>query len=62
MLLINIYLFDKIQMGYAKPGQTNKGIHMRLFARAFIVDDGDNRLVYVSADIGMMGQLVKIQV
>jgi len=51
-----------LMMGYAKPGQTNKGIHMRLFARAFIVDDGDNRLVYVSADIGMMGQLVKIQV
>jgi len=51
-----------MMMGYAKPGQYTHGIHTRLFSRAFIVDDGSKRLVYVSADMGMMGQLVKIQV
>jgi len=51
-----------MMMGYANPRQRNEGIHFRLFARAFLVDDGDNRLVYVSADMGMMGQLVKMTV
>ncbi len=49
-------------MGYAKDGQTTKGIHMRLFSRAFIFDDGWKRHVYVSADCGMIDQLLKIEV
>ncbi len=47
------------QMGYAKTNQTTAGIHTRLFSRAFIFDDGDDRAVFVSVDMGMMGQLVK---
>uniref|UniRef100_A0A2P2I6J2 Neutral ceramidase n=1 Tax=Hirondellea gigas TaxID=1518452 RepID=A0A2P2I6J2_9CRUS len=49
-------------MGYANPAQIAGGIHIRLFSRAFIMDDGINRLVFVSADLGMMGQLIKIEV
>jgi len=48
-------------MGYAKQGQNTNGIHLRLFSRAFIVEDVDSgtRVVFVSVDSGMMGQLVK---
>ena len=51
-------------MGYAKQGQTTKGIHMRLYARAFIIEDADSgtRIVFVSTDEAMMGQLVKLGV
>jgi hypothetical protein len=58
--------FNKIllllQMGYAKEGQNTKGIHMRLFSRAFIFDDGWKRNVFVSVDCGMIDQLIKIEV
>ena len=39
------------------------GIHTRNFARAFIVEDVDTetRVVFVSCDTAMMGQLVKVQ-
>jgi len=48
-------------MGYAKQGQNTRGIHIRLFARAFIVEDPDteSRVAFVSVDEAMMGQLVK---
>ncbi|XP_070539276.1 putative neutral ceramidase C [Ptychodera flava] len=52
-------------MGYATPSQTTKGIHQRLFSRAYIVadhDDDSNRFVFVSADIAMGAQIVKLQV
>ncbi|XP_070538885.1 putative neutral ceramidase C [Ptychodera flava] len=52
-------------MGYATPSQTTKGIHQRLFSRAYIVadhDDDSNRFVFVSADIGMGAQIVKLEV
>jgi hypothetical protein len=49
-------------MGYAKEGQNTKGIHMRLFSRAFVFDDGLKRNVFVSADCGMIDQLIKIEV
>lgn len=44
-----------LQMGYAKSSQTGQGLHLRQFARAFIIDDGTNRVVFVSADVGMIG-------
>jgi neutral ceramidase len=51
-------------MGYAKQGQNTKGIHTRLFSRAFIIEDVDSgsRVVFVSVDEAMMGQLVKLEV
>ncbi|KAK3560138.1 hypothetical protein QTP86_034704, partial [Hemibagrus guttatus] len=49
-------------MGYANPDQTAGGIHTRLFSRAFIVDDGSKRVVFVSADIGMVSQRLRLEV
>ena len=39
------------------------GIHTRNFARAFIVEDVETgtRVVFVSCDTAMMGQLVKVR-
>ncbi|KAK8744006.1 hypothetical protein OTU49_000955 [Cherax quadricarinatus] len=49
-------------MGYANPAQINSGIHMRLFSRAFIIDDTQRRVVFVSLDCGMMASIIKIKV
>ena len=51
-------------MGYAKQGQNTEGIHLRLFSRAFVVEDTDTdtRVCFVSIDVAMMGQLVKVYV
>ncbi|XP_070539275.1 neutral ceramidase-like [Ptychodera flava] len=52
-------------MGYASPSQTTRGIHFRLFSRAYIVadhDDDSKRFVFVNADIAMGAQIVKLEV
>lgn len=48
-------------MGYAAPLQFTKGIHSRLWSRAFIIASptNDQRVVFVSADLGMAFQSVK---
>lgn len=48
-------------MGYAMVDQKTAGIHMRLRARAFLIESPCNgkRLVYVSADLGQIFQSVK---
>lgn len=43
-------------MGYGMPRQWSKGILSRQFARAFVFDDGSERIVYVVADLGMFFQ------
>ncbi|XP_038629463.1 neutral ceramidase [Scyliorhinus canicula] len=51
-------------MGYANPEQTAGGLHNRLYSRAFIVADPSNskRVVFVSADIGMVSQKLRLEV
>uniref|UniRef100_A0A7N6BB39 Neutral ceramidase n=1 Tax=Anabas testudineus TaxID=64144 RepID=A0A7N6BB39_ANATE len=49
-------------MGYANPQQTAAGIHTRLYSRAFIVDDGRRRVVFVTVDIGMVSQRLRLEV
>ncbi len=49
-------------MGYGKFDQTATGIHQRQFCRAFVVADSGKRIAFVSADAGMMSQLVKMEV
>jgi len=51
-------------MGYAQANQTAAGIHLRLFARAFIVADNStgNRVAFVSVDWGMASLIVKNRV
>lgn len=46
-------------MGYAKMDQRGEGLHLRQFSRAFIFDDGVERLVFVTADCGMIGTGVR---
>jgi neutral ceramidase len=46
-------------MGYAQMQQKGKGIHTRQYSRAFIIEDGDKRVVFVTVDAGMMGHTVK---
>jgi len=50
-------------MGYAKLGQAANGIHLRLYARAFVVGDASSELVvYVSIDAGQVSHFVKDRV
>jgi neutral ceramidase len=49
-------------MGYALPGQRGTGIHLRTFARAFVVSDGDKKVAIVNMDCGMGSDLIKHQV
>ncbi len=53
---------EVVMMGYADETQTTEGIHLRLRSRAFIVGDGTKRVVFVSADLGMLFQMVKLKV
>lgn len=46
-------------MGYAQVSQKGHGLHLRQYARAFIVDDGIKRVTFVSFDGAMMGHGVK---
>ncbi len=49
-------------MGYADMNQKTSGIHTRLRARAFVIGDGRSRMVFVSADLGMIFQVIKSKV
>lgn len=46
-------------MGFAESAQQTEGIYMRQWSRAFIIGDGTRRVVFVSADLGMIFQSVK---
>lgn len=49
-------------MGYAKSSQIGCGIHLRQFARAFIIDDGESRVAYVTVDACMISHGLKKEV
>ncbi|KAF6266801.1 neutral ceramidase [Scenedesmus sp. NREL 46B-D3] len=52
-------------MGYAMPLQIARGLHIRLYARAFVFAESSNnrqRFVYVVADACMSSQLVTLRV
>jgi neutral ceramidase len=51
-----------VMMGYAVPTQKTSGIHTRLRSRAFIIGDATKRVVLVSAELGMLFQMVKLKV
>ncbi|XP_063912846.1 neutral ceramidase-like [Zophobas morio] len=51
-----------IFMGYAKLSQVGCGLHLRQFSRAFIVDDGENRAVFVTVDSLTINHGVRRQV
>uniref|UniRef100_UPI0037E7657B neutral ceramidase n=1 Tax=Semicossyphus pulcher TaxID=241346 RepID=UPI0037E7657B len=49
-------------MGYANPQQNAAGIHTRLYSRAFIIDDGRKRVLFVTAEVGMISQRLRLEV
>nr|CAD7453802.1 unnamed protein product [Timema tahoe] len=49
-------------MGYANLKQKTAGIHLRQFSRAYVIDDGDSRMAFVSADVGMIPHGIRKQV
>ncbi|XP_050428136.1 neutral ceramidase [Adelges cooleyi] len=49
-------------MGYGKMDQRGMGIHLRQFSRAFIIEDGNSRIAFVSVDSAMLGDNMKIEV
>lgn len=49
-------------MGYAKMDQKGNGLHLRTFSRAFIIDDGEERFVFVSVDSAMIGHDIRQEV
>ncbi|MFO1527239.1 MAG: neutral/alkaline ceramidase [Turneriella sp.] len=51
-----------VMMGFAESSQKTAGIHTRLRARSFIAGDGVKRVVFVSCDLGMLFQSVKLKV
>lgn len=55
---------EVVMMGYADTEQVTAGIHQRLRSRAFIVQDtmSDQRVVFVSADLGQIFQGVSQEV
>ncbi|XP_029465651.1 putative neutral ceramidase C [Rhinatrema bivittatum] len=57
-------LADAPLMGYASADQLAGGIHTRQYSRAFIVAEPDDsrRVVFVSADIGMVSQRLRLEV
>ncbi|KAI4503889.1 hypothetical protein M0802_001292 [Mischocyttarus mexicanus] len=50
---------EVVFMGYAKMDQKGSGIHLRTFSRAYIIDDGEERFVFVSVDSSMVGSEVR---
>ncbi|XP_049620626.1 neutral ceramidase-like [Suncus etruscus] len=51
-------------MGYARSDQNARGLLTRLYSRAFIMaePDGSNRTVFVSIEIGMVSQRLRLEV
>lgn len=58
----SLFYFIFLKMGYAKMDQKGSGLHLRTFARSFIIDDGKQRFVFVSVDSAMIGHGVKFEV
>lgn len=55
----NSYISDFFQMGYAQMHQRGHGIHLRQYARAFIVEHNDKRVLFVSVDGAMVSHPIK---
>lgn len=47
------------QMGYGHFSQRGKGLHLRQYSRAFIIDDNVKRAAFVSVDGAMVAHTIK---
>lgn len=48
-------------MGYGNLEQQGSGVHLRQWARAFIIERDGARVVFVNVDCAMMSDGVRIQ-
>ena len=55
-------LTHTLAQGYAVPNQIGRGIHMRLHARAYVIEDDSTRIAFVSIDGGMGSDLLNLKV
>ncbi|XP_055380874.1 neutral ceramidase-like [Condylostylus longicornis] len=46
-------------MGYANLKQKGQGLHLRQYSRAFVVEKDNQRVAFVSVDVGMVGHALK---
>ncbi|VDP82593.1 unnamed protein product [Echinostoma caproni] len=56
---------DVNMMGYAKVAQIVSGIHLRLFSRAYVVQDDAEQtrpILFINLDLGMTSQLLKQEI
>ncbi|KAK4881471.1 hypothetical protein RN001_004790 [Aquatica leii] len=49
-------------LGYANPSQKGSGLHLRQYARSYIIEKKPNRIVFVSIDTAMVGFALRIKV
>lgn len=57
---MHIYILTGcFQMGYAHFSQRGKGLHLRQYSRAFIIDDNVKRAVFISVDGAMVAHTIK---
>ena len=55
---------ERAMMGYSMPHQETAGIHLRLFARAFVLEDrqSERRAAMVVCDLGHISEVVRLGV
>lgn len=60
-LLLNTFLKKHtfFQMGYANMAQRGHGLHLRQYARTFIVENNGKRVVFVNVDGAMVSHGVR---
>jgi len=53
---------DHAMMGFGKAEIKNAGLHTRLYARAFVLQQGEKTVAFVSADLGMISPFIRQEV
>ncbi|KAK4881184.1 hypothetical protein RN001_004503, partial [Aquatica leii] len=49
-------------LGYANPWQIGSGLHLRQYARAYVIEDDPKKFAFVSIDTAMIGYFIKNKV
>ncbi|KAF5307298.1 hypothetical protein FQR65_LT07014 [Abscondita terminalis] len=55
-------LRDTFVLGYANPSQLGSGLHLRQYARSYVVEDETDRIAFVSIDSAMVGSALRLKV
>jgi len=55
-------IYDQAMVGFGEAEPKDQGLHTHLYARAFVFDDGQQHVAFVSADLGMISPWLRQQV